>query len=88
MLMIGSSRKESNPSRICIAGDSAGGGLAIATLLALREKGIPLPAGVFCFSPWLDLTLSGNSVTTNKDLDPILSGSILREICELLYWQP
>lgn len=67
------------PSQISIAGDSAGGGLAIATLIALREQGIPLPAGVFCFSPWLDLTLSGDSVTKNMHLDPILSGSILQK---------
>ena len=66
-------------SQICIAGDSAGGGLAIATLLALREKGMPLPAGVFCFSPWLDLTLSGDSVIKNMHLDPILSGKILEK---------
>jgi acetyl esterase/lipase len=66
-----------NPSRICIAGDSAGGGLAIATLLALREKDMPLPAGVLCFSPWFDLTLSGDSVYKNENLDPILSSSIL-----------
>ena len=68
-----------NPSRICIAGDSAGGGLAIATLLALREKGLPSPAGVFCFSPWFDLTLGGDSVTKNEKLDPILSASILEK---------
>ncbi len=66
-------------SQICIAGDSAGGGLAIATLLALREKGMPLPAGVFCFSPWLDLTLSGDSVIKNMHLDPILSAEILEK---------
>lgn len=68
-----------DPSRIFIAGDSAGGGLAISTVLALRDKGIPLSAGVFCFSPWLDLTLSGNSVTKNKQLDPILSGAVLQK---------
>ncbi|MDO9085219.1 MAG: alpha/beta hydrolase [Anaerolineaceae bacterium] len=66
-----------DPSRICIAGDSAGGGLAIATLLALREKDMPLLAGVLCFSPWFDLTLSGDSVYKNENLDPILSSSIL-----------
>ncbi|MBW6475364.1 MAG: alpha/beta hydrolase, partial [Anaerolineaceae bacterium] len=68
-----------DPSRIFIAGDSAGGGLAIATLFALREQGIPLPAGIFCFSPWLDLTLSGDSVTENMHLDPILSAAILQK---------
>lgn len=67
------------PSQICIAGDSAGGGLAIASLIALREQGKPLPAGVFCFSPWLDLTLSGDSVTKNMNLDPILSAAILQK---------
>lgn len=67
-----------DPMRIMIAGDSAGGGLAIAVLLALREKGFPLPAGAFCFSPWLDLTLSGDSVKNNEKLDPILSSSVLK----------
>lgn len=67
------------PSQICIAGDSAGGGLAIATLFAMREQGIPLPAGVFGFSPWLDLTLSGDSVTKNMHLDSILSATILQK---------
>ena len=67
------------PSQICIAGDSACGGLAIATLFALREHGITLPAGVFCFSPWLDLSLSGDSVSKNMQLDPILSGEILQK---------
>lgn len=66
-------------SQICIAGDSAGGGLAIATLLALQEKGMPLPAGVFCFSPWLDLTLSGDSVIKNTHLDLILNAEILEK---------
>jgi acetyl esterase/lipase len=51
----------------------------MATLLAIREKGIPLPAGAFCFSPWLDLTLSGDSINKNKDLDPILSAAILQK---------
>ncbi|HSM23955.1 MAG TPA: alpha/beta hydrolase [Anaerolineaceae bacterium] len=64
-------------SQICFGGDSAGGGLAIASLLALREKDVPLPAGVFCFSPWLDLTLSGGSMHTLRHLDPILSHTIL-----------
>lgn len=67
------------PSQICIAGDSAGGGLAISTLLALQEKGIPLPAGAFCFSPWFDLTLSGNSIIENMKVDPILCGEVLKK---------
>lgn len=69
-------------SQICFAGDSAGGGLAISTLLALREKGTPLPAGAFCFSPWFDLKLSGNSIFENKNVDPILSGDVLKKYVE------
>jgi acetyl esterase/lipase len=71
-----------DPARIFLAGDSAGGGLAIATLLALRDEENPLPAGAVCFSPWLDLTLSGDSVTGNAELDPVLSGSVLMKYAE------
>lgn len=71
-----------SPSQICIAGDSAGGGLAIAALLAMRDNGLPLPAGAFCFSPWLDLTLSGNTMVINEKLDPLLSSSILEKYVE------
>ena len=67
-----------DPSQIVFAGDSAGGGLAIAALLALRDARIALPAGAFCFSPWLDLTLSGSSLKTKVKLDPILSPSVLK----------
>ncbi len=45
------------PARTVLAGDSAGGGLTVATLLALRERGLPLPAAGVCISPWVDLTL-------------------------------
>jgi len=44
------------PRNIAVAGDSAGGGLVLATLLRLRRTGAPLPAGAVCISPWLDLT--------------------------------
>ncbi len=73
-----------DPSRIFIAGDSSGGGLAIAALLALRANDSPLPAGAFCLSPWLDLTLSGNTISKNARLDPLLSASIL-EVYASLY---
>lgn len=65
------------PERIAVAGDSAGGGLAISTLLWLRDHQVPLPACVVCISPWLDLTLSGESIRTNASMDPILNPSIL-----------
>jgi acetyl esterase/lipase len=58
------------PRDVVIAGDSAGGGLALATLLALRDAGEPLPAGACLLSPWLDLTGSGESMLTNAQRDP------------------
>lgn len=60
------------PARIVIAGDSAGGGLTVATLLALREAGVPLPAGGVCISPWVDLTCGGASYATKAAADPIV----------------
>ena len=67
------------PEQILIAGDSAGGGLAIATLLALRDMGRPLPEGAIFISPWTDLTGSGESITRLKDLDAMLSWQNLQE---------
>ena len=60
------------PARIVIAGDSAGGGLTVATLLALREAGLPLPAAGVCISPWVDLTCSGASYQSKAAVDPIV----------------
>ena len=57
-------------SRLVIAGDSAGGGLTVATLLALRDASDPLPAAAVCLSPWVDLEMIGESMTTNADVDP------------------
>jgi epsilon-lactone hydrolase len=55
---------------IVIAGDSAGGGLALATLLALRDAGDELPAAACLLSPWLDLAGTGDSITNRADRDP------------------
>jgi acetyl esterase/lipase len=55
-----------------VAGDSAGGGLTLATLLALRDRGRPLPALGVPISPWTDLTLSGESMTSMDDRDPMV----------------
>ncbi len=60
-------------AQLLIAGDSAGGGLTLATLLALRAAGIPLPAAAVCLSPWTDLALTGASLQTHAARDPILS---------------
>jgi phosphinothricin tripeptide acetyl hydrolase len=61
------------PTRIVVAGDSAGGGLTMATLLALRDRGLPRPAGGVCISPWVDLTNSAASCTTKAAVDPIVT---------------
>jgi acetyl esterase/lipase len=60
------------PERVAIAGDSAGGGLTVAALLALRAAGDPLPGCAVCFSPWVDFTGSGASVKTNAGKDPFV----------------
>jgi acetyl esterase/lipase len=59
-------------SQVIFAGDSAGGGLALAALIKLRDSKRRTPAGAVCISPWTDLTLSGASIQTRIDLDPIL----------------
>ncbi|HEY5886193.1 MAG TPA: alpha/beta hydrolase [Acidimicrobiales bacterium] len=61
-----------SPGRIAVAGDSAGGGLTLATLLALRAAGDAPPGAAACMSPWTDLTMSGPSMDANVDRDPML----------------
>ena len=60
------------PGGVVVAGDSAGGGLTVATLLALRDARTPLPAAGVCISPWVDLTCSGESYRTKAAADPIV----------------
>jgi acetyl esterase/lipase len=64
-----------DPSSIVIAGDSAGGGLAIAMLISLRYDGLPLPACAVCLSPWLNLSHTGEKSNNNKD--PFLNPALL-----------
>jgi acetyl esterase/lipase len=61
-----------DPARMAIAGDSAGGGLSIATLVRAREATVPLPAAMVCVSAWVDLEGIGESMTTKADVDPIV----------------
>jgi acetyl esterase/lipase len=65
------------PSDIVFAGESAGGGLAIATLVNARNHGLPLPAAAFVMSPYVDLTLAGATVDTRRAADPLLSRELL-----------
>jgi acetyl esterase/lipase len=60
-----------DPSKIVIAGDSAGGGLSLALLTLIRDVGLPMPAGAVLISPWVDLTHSFPSIMTNSDKDII-----------------
>jgi len=60
------------PGRTVVAGDSAGGGLTVAAMLALRESGDPLPAAGVCLSPWVDMEGIGDSMTGKADVDPMV----------------
>ena len=66
------------PSDIAFAGESAGGGLAIATLVNARDHGLPLPAAAYVMSPYVDLTLAGTSMETRREVDPLLSRELLQ----------
>ena len=59
--------EDHSPQQVVIAGDSAGGGLSMALMLALRERGIPLPAAAVLFSPFVDLASTGESTRTNSE---------------------
>ncbi|MFL9856802.1 alpha/beta hydrolase [Paraburkholderia madseniana] len=71
------------PESIVIAGDSAGGGLALATVVALRDAGDPLPAGCLLFSPWTDLAAAGATIRTNDGLDPMFSGPAIARAAQV-----
>jgi acetyl esterase/lipase len=60
------------PSRIAVAGDSAGGGLTIATLVAIRDAKLQLPAAGVAISPWVDMEGIGDSMKSKADADPIV----------------
>jgi phosphinothricin tripeptide acetyl hydrolase len=68
------------PARLAIAGDSAGGGLTMAVLVASREQRLPLPAAGVCISPWVDLTCSAASYETKAASDPIVKRQAVTEM--------
>ena len=68
-----------DPARTVIAGDSAGGGLTLATALALKAEGLPQPAGLFVISPWADLTQSAETYELIADRDPMITKAGLDE---------
>ena len=60
------------PEKLSIAGDSAGGGLTAATLVSIRDQGLPLPACGVCLSPWVDMEGLGDSMNSRADRDPMV----------------
>ena len=70
-------------ARLVMAGDSAGGGLALATLLAARKAELAMPAGLVLFSPWTDLAATGASIKANAERESLLVGSRIAEVAAL-----
>ncbi len=66
------------PGRIALAGESAGAGLTAATLVAIRDAALPMPAAAALMSPWADLSLSGASINGKATADPVLTEAGLR----------
>jgi epsilon-lactone hydrolase len=66
------------PSDIAFAGESAGGGLAVATLVNARDHGLPLPAAAFVMSPYVDLTLAGTTMETKREVDPLFTRELFQ----------
>jgi len=72
------------PGPLVIAGDSAGGGLSLALLQRILSRGLRVPDAVLAFSPWTDLSLSGESLTTNAESDPFLPASNIAYVRDMV----
>jgi monoterpene epsilon-lactone hydrolase len=73
-------QQDLRPSRIAVAGDSAGGGLVIATLVAIRDAKLQMPAAGVCLSPWVDLEGIGESMKTREEADPVVGRDMLTQM--------
>jgi acetyl esterase/lipase len=73
------------PEQIVIAGDSAGGGLSLSTMVSLRDAGDPLPRGAVLLSPWTDLAGTGESIKTHAEIDPWLNADNLIPFAALYF---
>ncbi len=69
-----------HPGRIALAGDSAGGGLVVAALVAIRDAGLPQPACGWAISPWVDMEGVGDSIADNAARDPTVTKAVLLEM--------
>lgn len=72
-----------DPTSIVFAGDSAGGGLTVTTLLRAREAGLPMPAAIVAFSPGLDSSLTGDSLETREGIDPLFTRKALERTASM-----
>ncbi|MDN3025866.1 alpha/beta hydrolase [Streptomyces sp. S.PB5] len=68
------------PRSIVVAGDSAGGGLVLAMLLAARDRGLPMPGAAACVSPWTDLAGTGETFTSKESIDPLITRSVVNDV--------
>ena len=71
------------PAHIAVGGDSAGGGLTLGLMIALRDAGLPLPGCAWLISPWVDLALRGDTLASKAAADPMISPEYLRELVQL-----
>ncbi len=71
------------PEHMAIAGDSAGGGLTMAVLLAARDRGLPMPGAGVCMSPWVDMTCSNDSYTTRAVADPMVGSAGITQMAAM-----
>ena len=75
--------KKYSPKNIIFAGDSAGGGLSLASILKLKEENMPLPAAAICISPWTDLLATGNSINEKATIDPMLTPTLVHHYADM-----
>ena len=69
--------------RIAIAGDSAGGGLVVAAMLAIRDAGLPQPGCGWCISPWVDMEVTGETMVSKATVDPTVQKAGILDMARL-----
>ena len=75
--------RDVKPGRIAVAGDSAGGGLVVAAMVAIREAGLPQPGCGWCISPWVDMEMTGETMTSKAATDPMVQRDGVFEMARL-----
>ena len=82
-LSLSARRAASSPERIAIAGDSAGGGLVVAAMVAIRDAGLPQPGCGWCISPWVDMEAIGETMTSKAAADPTVQKAGILDMARL-----